>query len=409
MMTTPHRTAGGGLRPGARRIALALALLTGAVGACFTGEALRGEPCQEDDACGPRLACLDGICGGEPETFTCGDGVRVSIANIKPNVVFILDRSGSMSEPLAPGESLSRWGALRGLVTAAASQLEGEVNFGIVHFPAADASPNQVDRACNSNLNPSVPVEAGNAGAILEAIPELGEVAGEGVFVPAGAAPMASAVRIAREHLVEDLDRQLTKAQVIISDSAANCGESAVTITEKLETLDTDLQAEILAAAAEGIPTYVVGLAIVDELTPDDSLDPDGAGDGQPDATNLFELFNELAILGDTARPGPVRFYESGDQAALLAELAALPDATLDCTLPLEPAPDYPELIEVEVDGKVYERRQAAECVGDGYRFSADSLDEITLCGSACARFQTSGELRISYRCPGSKSSASGS
>ena len=407
MMLLSRRAARGVRLAGAWALALGVGIIAGP--ACFTGEALRGEPCQGDDTCGPRLACVDGICGGEPETFTCGEGVRVSIANIKPNVVFVLDRSGSMSEPLGLDEGLSRWEALRGVVSAAVLGLEGELNFGVVHFPAADASPNQVDRACNSNLNPSVPVGVGNTDAVLKAIPEIGEVAGEDVFVPAGAAPMASAVRIAREHLVEDLDRQLTKALVVISDSAANCGESAVTITEKLETLDTDLEAEISAAAEQGIPTYMVGLAIADVLTPNDALNPDGKGDGQPDATNLFELFGELASLGMTARPGPVGFYEPGDLDALLAELAALPDATLDCTLPLDPAPDYPELIEVEVDGKIYERRQAAECEGDGYRFSADSLDEITLCGSACARFQGSGELAISYRCPGSKSSGSGS
>ncbi len=371
---------------------------------CFSGQSLRGEPCQDDAACGPRLHCVDGLCGGEVSAFTCGLGVQVSIANIRPNLVFILDRSGSMSEPSEVNAEQSRWQVLRSAVTAIVVAFEGSMNFGLVQFPAADASPNQVDRACNSNLSPSVLVSPDNREAVLAAIPVEGQAEGDGLFVPAGAAPMAAAVKIAREHLAEDLDRQLTKAIIVISDSAANCSESAITISEKLETLDTDLQAQILEAAAEGIPTFVIGIAIDDELTPNDALDPDAAGDGQPDAINPFQIFNELAMLGDSARPGEVQFYRPADLDELVERLAELPDAILGCSLPLDPAPDYPELIEVEVDGSIIERRQAPTCLGDGYRFSEDSLDEITLCGSACDRFQASGEFSVRYRCPGSKS-----
>ncbi|HFE44634.1 MAG TPA: VWA domain-containing protein [Nannocystis exedens] len=365
---------------------------------CFTGESLRSEPCQDDAACGPRLHCMEGLCG--VSAFTCGAGVQVSIANIRPNVVFILDRSGSMSEPSEADAEQSRWQVLRAIVTAIVVRFDGSMNFGLVQFPAADASPNQVDRACNSNLSPSVPVSPDNGGALLAAIPIEGQPEGDDPFVPAGAAPMAAAVKIAREHLIEDLDHQLTKAIVVISDSTANCSESAVTISEKLETLDTDLQAQIVEAAAEGIPTFIVGIDIADELTPNDALDPDAPGDGQPDAINPFEIFGELATLGGSARPGQVRFYRASDLDELLDRLAELPDAILDCSLPLEPAPDYPGLIEVEVDGSLIEYRQAPTCEGDGYRFSEDSLGEIILCGDACDRFQSSGEFSVRYRCP---------
>ncbi len=365
---------------------------------CFTGESLRGEPCHDDAACGPRLRCLDGLCG--VSAFTCGVGVRVSIENIRPNLVFILDRSGSMSEPSEADEEQSRWQVLRAIVTAIVVRFDGSMNFGLVQFPAADASPNQVDRACNSNLSPSVPVSPDNGGAVLAAIPVEGQLEGEDPFVPAGAAPMAAAVKIAREHLVEDLDRQLTKAIIVISDSTANCSDSAVTISEKLETLDTDLQAQILEAAAAGIPTFVVGIDIADELTPNDALDPDAPGDGQPDAINPFEIFAELATLGGSARPGQVRFYRAADLDELLDRLAELPDAILACSLPLDPAPDYPGLIEVEVDSSPVLHHQAPTCEGDGYHFSEDSLGEIILCGAACDRFQASGEFSVRYRCP---------
>ncbi|MCA9662503.1 MAG: hypothetical protein KC486_29455, partial [Myxococcales bacterium] len=186
-----------------------------------------------------------------------------------------------------------------------------------------------------------------------------------------------------------------------------NCSDDAVTLTEKLETLDGDAAAVIEAAAAEGIPTFVVGIAVENELTPNDALNPDDPGDARPDNINPFEVFNALAVLGQTPRAGDTRFYEPSDADALLDALAALPDATLDCALPLDPLPDYPALLEVAVDGRTVERRQAASCGDDGYRFTSDALDTIALCGDDCARFQVSGELTITYRCPGSKSGGS--
>ncbi|MCA9661821.1 MAG: VWA domain-containing protein, partial [Myxococcales bacterium] len=188
------------LRASARRRLAAVGVAVGAlVGACFSGEALLGEPCLEDAGCGPALACVDGFCGGTPETFSCGDGLEVSIVNIRPNVVLIVDRSGSMSDAAPGADGASRWEVLRGLVAAIVERFDLEMNLGLVFFPAADASPNQVERACNAALQPAVEVAPTAGAAILTALPIEGEE-GDG-FKPAGAAPIASALEVARDHL----------------------------------------------------------------------------------------------------------------------------------------------------------------------------------------------------------------
>lgn len=60
----------------ARPLHLAWAL---ALGACFTGGFLAGQPCMSDADCGPSLRCTDGVCGGatagpEPTTTTTTTG-----------------------------------------------------------------------------------------------------------------------------------------------------------------------------------------------------------------------------------------------------------------------------------------------------------------------------------------------
>lgn len=53
----------------ARSLHLAWAL---ALGACFTGGFLAGQPCASDGDCGPMLRCVDGVCGGKTTDPTTG-------------------------------------------------------------------------------------------------------------------------------------------------------------------------------------------------------------------------------------------------------------------------------------------------------------------------------------------------
>jgi len=56
-----------------RTLGLCALLLVGLVGACFSGDATRGLPCDDDRSCGPELACEQGFCGGEPRADDAGD------------------------------------------------------------------------------------------------------------------------------------------------------------------------------------------------------------------------------------------------------------------------------------------------------------------------------------------------
>lgn len=45
------------------------------VGACFSGEFVQGLPCQTDADCGPKLICVNELCGGPGDPALCGNGL----------------------------------------------------------------------------------------------------------------------------------------------------------------------------------------------------------------------------------------------------------------------------------------------------------------------------------------------
>ena len=407
-MLPTMRTRGAGERRGrgARATALAAALAAGALGGCFDGEALRGAPCDDDAACGPRLRCEDGRCGGAPALFACGATITAEVRSLAPSVVLVIDRSGSMAED-------GRWAAATALVEGLAATLAGEVNVGLFLFPTERATGFQITRDCQNEADLQVSVGPGFFEQVLEAM---------GAVTPKGAAPIAGALGTAAAHLADPgpevaalsadlvstpgedslsaaalaaIRAALPRALVLVTDSAPNCGDEllgADDISLKFKTYDPTARAAVEAARAAGIPTFVVGVAIVDAPSPPD---------GQPAGVNTFTVLSELAAAGGTARAGDRPFYAVEEVEALAAALAALPPAELPCALALDPLPDYPEWITVEVDGAPVRWAQAPSCGAEGFRFTGPELDAIELCGDACARYRASGALRIGQRCPG--------
>ena len=105
--------------------------------------------------------------------------VMATLEPIPPNIMFVLDKSGSMvanpngfwdadADPNTP--NISRWNSLFQVVQDIANNNESKINFGATLFPSKAAQSVYNAAACPVLANPEVPVAANNAMEILNII-----------------------------------------------------------------------------------------------------------------------------------------------------------------------------------------------------------------------------------------------
>lgn len=318
---------------------------------------------------------------------TCG-GDHISLTSLPPNVVLLLDKSGSMtdnawdhdgSDDTAP---VNRWTSLHDVTSDLLGEYGDRMNVGAVLFPSLDSSvPDSnnydtvFDAACKMSDDVEVAVAADNRQTILEALPGRTERF-------EGATPTRQAVLNGLEHL-ENLDAQGPRAMVLVTDGAANCVYDPDTNIGRV--YDTDLELAVSSAYEDhGIPTYVVGI----------DIDADHPVQGR----NLTDDLNAVAVAGGVAREGAENFYNVADQTTLAAALDAIA-ARVECTIDLETVPTDPEYVDVSLNGE--DLAQVESCdEGDGWRFASADHTSIELCNASCQSFQEVRQLDTTYNCP---------
>lgn len=336
----------------------------------------------------------------------CGEAT-VQIPIVTPNVMLVLDKSGSM---VAPGASMdmpeendgywdhdndpataeiTRWNSLYNVVEFIVTTFDNSMNLGAVLFPSKAAKKDYSAAACPVNETPEVKVGAMQGAAILAAIPGATDTS------LLGGTPAAKGVKAALAELESIVDDQ-PKFMILVTDGAANCSEDAADNTALFENYDTNLSAVVAEALTKEIPTYIVGIAITDTTS-------SAQKDGNPDNTNTFMQLNDLAVTGGVPREGDVKFYDTQNQVELQAALEEISMQILSCTIKLEPVPKYPDYVEVSVSETAYGKKQVTDCMTEsGWMFTTETKDEIVLCGQACTDFQMTGNLDAQYRCPNS-------
>ncbi len=338
--------------------------------------------------------------GGAPN---CGE-VDYQLGAIAPNVVLVLDKSGSMvsdgdanSDGVMDGYwdhdgdpdtgLVTRWESLHRVVDSIVVGLDAQIGFGAMLFPATNASDGYSAAACTIADAPEIPVASMNAAAVLAGIP-----AADALDLH-GATPATAGIEAAAAHL-ETLDPDVPRYLVLVTDGAANCGADATTVPELLENYDARLP-EIVADAFEnrGIATFVVGIDIRDELG--------GVGpDGMPEA-NTFTALQDVALAGGRPRPGPVAFHAADDELDLMAALSEIAGEVLSCDIPLDPPPVHPDFVDVEVGGETLERVDDCDTQSGWVFVDPDGpYDALRLCGSACDSLVEVGTADVTYGCP---------
>lgn len=77
--------------------------------------------------------------GAAGESSGCGE-TALAATRRPVNVLILLDRSLSMTNPMSTTETVTRWGAMRNALNSALTQVSDRISFGLKFFPDGDAS-----------------------------------------------------------------------------------------------------------------------------------------------------------------------------------------------------------------------------------------------------------------------------
>lgn len=312
------------------------------------------------------------------EVRYCGDATLTVDAAI-PRVMLVLDKSHSMVDSTwdhdgdASTPETTRWYSLHETVADLVTDYDGYMELGAVMFPSALLEDNATATACDVQGTPDVDVALGNGDAILAALP-----AAESLEIWGGT-PTTAGIVTASEAL-RALEGDAPRAIVLVTDGAANCSADASS-QQKFSLYDENLAPLVAQVATSGIPTYVVGIDIVDAWV-------------QTPQANPHERLTEVAIAGGVARDGDEAYYNTRDEADLFDALASITTA-LQCTVVPEDLPSTPDRVNLLLDGAALE--YVDDCSTAGWRYT--SAGEVELCAAACDDFIAGATLEAAYDC----------
>jgi hypothetical protein len=332
-----------------------------------------------------------GTTGGTP----CEE-IKATLKPIEPNIMLVLDKSGSMvanpsgfwDHDADPNTAkITRWNSLYQVVQNIVTSYNDVINFGANLFPSTGAMQKYDATACVVNPEVEIPVAPKNKDAILNGIPQAGDVSLK------GGTPASAGVLAALNHL-KTLDPGIPRAILLVTDGAANCAMGAQT-PGLFETYDQNLHTIVKAAFTDdGIPTYVVGIDTKDVVS-------DNSQDGNPNATNTYQKLNELAIDGGKPKDDPAeKFYNAVNQIQLKAALDVIAADALSCTIPLTTEPGFPEETKVKIGG--IEVPMVTDCATENgwvYDNPMGPYTAVILCGTACTDLKVAKAADVEYYC----------
>ena len=320
------------------------------------------------------------------------DEIKVTLKPVVPNVMLVVDKSGSMlltwdHDANAGTPQVTRWFSLWAVVDKILTNFNATFNFGMNLFPSKSAQQAYNATACPVNGNVEVPVAPLNKDAIVAALPAQNN------NTIKGGTPTAAGVTSALNHL-KTLDPAIPRAIMLITDGAANCTTGAM-IPALFEMYDQSVHTIVGNAwNNDKIPTYVIGIATINMVLPN-------VQDGNPDGINPFIKLNELAVAGGKPKNDPnEKFYNADNQIELDAALNAIVKDAQSCVIPLEVEPGFPDFTKVKVGGVYWPKID--NCANqNGWKYVGPNppYDKIELCGTACTSLKNTNAADVEYYC----------
>ncbi|MBC8068079.1 MAG: hypothetical protein IAG13_07085 [Deltaproteobacteria bacterium] len=325
-----------------------------------SGVCLPQDGCLLDGDCEGGFECVDGTCmiGG------CG-GFQFMLEAVPPNVMILLDRSGSMDGDV-PKSDDNRWEVAVEVIQTVTTAFDADIRFGLATYSSCEGggcSPGSI-------VVPLLPDNAANIQSFLattkgEGSPDGMAVDGDGLvryLCDSGDPETSTGVSLA--DLVGEttlLDPERQNAVLLITDG----GESS----ECTDDVDGPGGAAMLLAQAPSVLTFAVGMG--------DASQPQ---------------LDEIATAG-----GTMISYLALDPVALQMALESVLQTITSCTFTLDQVPDDPSEIYVFFDKLL---PGIPNDMTDGWTYDP-ATNSVTFHGSACEQIQTGAvvDVDIVYGC----------
>jgi hypothetical protein len=366
-----------------------------------------GDGTSTGDGDGTSSGDGDGTSTGDGDgDGTSGDGDGATPCSVQPptvefeppNIIFVLDKSGSMMGFLCydnpPPPDLNDcvdfdtlWEILHDSLQTVISSREDSMRFGIKWFPTEVANCDQTvpTDQCKVvpglEVNPPAMAGAGQWTAIDAALPPaLAQISGSCLT------PGQDGYDRASEWVGSNLSGETT-AMVLFFDGALSDGrlQQGLPGPDCNDSTDAFLAADpyvnansvsgltssISANATAGIDTYVIGFFT------DPAIDAE---------------MNGYAAAGNTDAPGPNQFFLATNPQALVTALDQIATQVATCDISVTLTSPNPNLTEVVVNGVTYSEILPSECASQNgfyYIDGAPTYQEMRLCGQACTDFTT--------------------
>ena len=288
--------------------------------------------------------------------------VQLVAEPIIPDMLIVLDRSGSM------GES-GRWEPSVSAVRSLTTQLQSKIHFGLALFP----DPGTSSSNCIMSGGISICINGSTSAAVCApgkiVVPVAADTATKigGVLnmtLPSGGTPTSDTL----QRVLMDYgnapsgpdDKVAPKYVLLVTDGLPTCPAGAGEETTPPDVNAANTMVEQLAA--KKVKTYVIG------------YDTSGA-----DNAMLASVLDGFAQRGGT---GDMKHRPVEDEMSLLSEFTRITNAITSCRLALNAPPQRPDYVLVRLDGKQINLNDP-----DGFKLIEDNKT-VELTGAACARFR---------------------
>src|SRR6478736_814771 len=332
------------------------------------------------------------------DSALCGNQRIPAISN-PPNLYFVVDRSGSMGDPL-PGSPYSKFENARIAMSVMLRAVGHRVRYAASVYPTYlnedGCSPGSQIFPITAGDSPKYAARGENGPVLTQLLDRLGAT------LPSGGTPTAATLR-ELESTILGLDGKKTYV-VLITDGAPNCNlalrcgvDACISNIEHLtvngvtcddsfnccspkvgagDCVDADAsEAAVADYEQAGVDTFVVGM---------------------PGSEAYRSMLNRLAVAGNTARPGNTQYYAVSDTDELSLALRSIgAQVAISCDLPLSEQPDDPDLVNVYFDDQVVPKSD-----DDGWHYRDENT--IQFVGATCDNLAAGDVLNVQvlYGCP---------